>query len=377
MQAVGPAASGHQPARELVHDDHFAVLDDVVHVAVVHRVRPQALDHVVHQVHVGQVVEVRHAQRPLHLLVAFLGERGRPGLLLDRVVHVPLEHRDDAVDAVVEVGRVLGRPRDDQRRAGLVDQDAVHLVDDGVVQLSLHAVRQVPHHVVAQVVEPEFVVGAVSDVGAVGLLAGAGAQVLEALVLRLVGRVVEERRLVLDHAHGQAQAVVEGAHPLGVALGQVVVDRDEVRTLAFERVEVEGQRGDQGLAFPGLHLRDLALVQDHAADELDVEVAHLQLALRHLPADSEGVRQDVIRRGPVGQALFELVGLRPQVEVREQGQGRLLGVDLGDQRLESLELALVLAAEDLAEQDVDHGASVPTASSSILNCPAQRNSDSP
>src|SRR5207253_11128599 len=110
---------------------------------------------------------------------------------------------------------------------------------------------------------------------------------------------------------------------------------------------------------------------------LDFEAAHLQLALRQLPADSEGVRQDVIRRGPVGQALFELVGLRPQVEVREQGQGRLLGVDLGDQRLEALELALVLAAEDLAEQDVDHGASVPTASSSILNCPAQRNSDSP
>src|SRR2546427_2890446 len=45
-------------------------------------------------------------------------------------------------------------------------------------------------------------------------------------------------------------------------------------------------------------------------------------SLRHLPADGEGVRQDVIQRGPVGQALLELVGLRAQVEVREPGQGR-------------------------------------------------------
>src|SRR5207249_5714323 len=28
VQTVGPAASWHQPARELVYDDHFAVLDD-------------------------------------------------------------------------------------------------------------------------------------------------------------------------------------------------------------------------------------------------------------------------------------------------------------------------------------------------------------
>src|SRR3989475_7226769 len=85
-------------------------------------------------------------------------------------------------------------------------------------------------------------------------------------------------------------------------------------------------------------------------------------SLRHLPADGEGVRQNVIQRGPVGQALFELVGLRPQVEVREPGQGRLLGADLGDQRLEALELALVLAAENLVEQDVDHVTSVSTTS---------------
>ena len=37
----------------------------------------------------------------------------------------------------VEIGALLGRAADDERRAGLVDQDRVDLVDDGVVQLAL------------------------------------------------------------------------------------------------------------------------------------------------------------------------------------------------------------------------------------------------
>ena len=54
------------------------------------------------------------------------------------------------------------------------------------------------------------------------------------------------------------EEAVEAAHPLRVAAGQVVVDRDDVHALAFERVQVGGQGRDQRLAFAGLHLGDLA-----------------------------------------------------------------------------------------------------------------------
>ena len=40
------------------------------------------------------------------------------------------------------------------------------------------------------------------------------------------------------------------------------------------RVEVRRQRGDERLAFAGDHFGDVALVQDHAADQLHVVVAH-------------------------------------------------------------------------------------------------------
>ena len=42
VQALAPAAAGHLPAGELVDDDDLAVLDDVVAVALVQRVRPSA-----------------------------------------------------------------------------------------------------------------------------------------------------------------------------------------------------------------------------------------------------------------------------------------------------------------------------------------------
>ena len=77
------------------------------------------------------------------------------------------------------------------------------------------------------------------------------------------------------------------AHPLGVAPGQVVVDRDDVDALAFERVQVGGQGGDERLAFAGLHLGDLAAVEHRAADQLHVEVPHVQHAPAGLADDRE------------------------------------------------------------------------------------------
>ena len=79
----------------------------------------------------------------------------------------------------------------------------------------------------------------------------------------------------VDHqAHGEAQEAVDLAHPLAVALGQVVVDGDDVDPLPGQGVEVGGQGGHQGLALAGLHLGDAALVENDAADELHPVGAH-------------------------------------------------------------------------------------------------------
>ncbi len=89
MQAVGPAAAGHQAARELVDDDDFAVLDHVLHVALVQRVRLDGdLDVVLHVPVLG-VGDVADAEQLFDLLPALIGDGDGAGFLVDDVVAGP------------------------------------------------------------------------------------------------------------------------------------------------------------------------------------------------------------------------------------------------------------------------------------------------
>ena len=144
--------------------------------------------------------------------------------------------------------------------------------------------------------------------------------------------------VVHDDADRQPEERVELAHPLGVALGQVVVDRDYVHAVSGERVEVNRKRGDQRFAFAGLHLGDLALVQDNAADQLHVKMAHLQHAPAAFARHCERFRQDFVenffQRGSffVGvfnrihalmNALAEFIGLGPELFVARAASSRV------------------------------------------------------
>ena len=161
---------------------------------------------------------------------------------------------------------------------------------------------------------------------------------------------------MLDDADAHAEEAVEAAHPLGVAAGQVVVDGDDVDALAFERIEVGGQRGDERLAFARLHLGDLAAVQHHAADQLHVEVPHVQHAASGLADDRERLDQQIVERLAVGDALAEFDGLVAELFVGERLDPWFERADLGDARTQPLELALVLGADDLGEELTDHAA---------------------
>ena len=314
VEAVGPAAAGHEAAGELVDDDDLAVFDDVLDVALVEGVGLDGDLDVVLEVPVLGVGDVADAEQAFDLLPALVGDGDGAGLLVDDEVAGPclglegldqlasLELGDDDVDAGVLVGGLVGGAGDDERGAGLVDEDGVDLVDDAVVVTALDLIFELELHVVAEVVEAELVVGAVGDVGAVGVAA------------LLVVEVVD------DDADGEAEEAVDLAHPLGVALGEVVVDGDDVDAVAGERVEIAGKRGDEGLAFAGLHLGDLAGVEDHAADELHIEVAHADGALAGLADDGEGLGEDVVEGGLFGGVDGVAVFLGAVV-------GRILGGD--------------------------------------------------
>ena len=240
-------------------------------------------------------------QEFLRLRHSLLGQGDGARLLVHREVELAAEPRNDPVHRVVQVGGVLGGAADDEGGPRLVDEDRVHLVHDGVVEEPLHLlavavafgarvgamdeVLGAELHVVPQVVETELVVGPVGDVGPVGRAPLLVAQV------------------VLDHADAEPQELVEAAHPLRVAARQVVVHRDHVDALAGERVQDRREGRHQRLAFAGLHFGDAAPVQDGAAEELYVEVAHPQRTPGAFPAHGEYLGHQLrqaARRSPRG-----------------------------------------------------------------------------
>ena len=303
--------------------------------------RTQRLVDVVHHRDVGNVVEpgaleeVALGEQLFHLLGARLGE-GDGALLLVLFVVVRAELRDQLVDPAVHVRRIVGRPRDDQRGPRLVDEDVVHLVDDGVVEGPLDHLVHLELHVVPQIVEAELVVGPVGHVGGVGRLAFG------------VGEPVH------DAADGKPQKLVDLPHPLGVAPGEVIVDRHHVDALARERVEVDGKRRHQRLPLAGLHLGDHAAVQHHAAHELDVVVALPERALGRLAHGREGVVEEIVERLAAGQALAQPAGARLQRFVGKGLDFRFERVDRFGFAREALHQALVGAAHQTLRDTAEH-----------------------
>ena len=258
MQAIGPAAARHQAAGELVHDDDFAILHDVFNIAVIESVGLDCGLDVMLQVPVFWVGDIADAQHLLNFFPAFVGNRDAPVLFIHHVVAGVLlglarrdvdflalfELGDDAIDPGVFVSGFLAGAGNDERGTGFVDQDGVDFVDDGEVVAALHAIVQIELHVVAEIVETELVVGAVGDVGGVGFAA--------LLIVEVVN----------DDAHGEAEKTVQLAHPLRVAFGQIVVDRDHMHTTSAESIQINGQEWR-----PGFFLRRSSFLQSFPGAE--------------------------------------------------------------------------------------------------------------
>ncbi len=147
------------------------------------------------------------------------------------------------------------------------------------------------------------------------------------------------------HADRQAEKTIDLTHPFGVAAGEVIVDGDDVHSVAGQRIEIDGEGRDQGLAFAGLHLGDHAAMQHDPAHQLHIEMTLPEGALRRLAHGRESVDQDVIELGAVGELLLELLGPRPQLVIGHRFELRLQFVDGGNDRPQALDVTVIGGAE--------------------------------
>ena len=102
-------------------------------------------------------------------------------------------------------------------------------------------------------------------------------------------------------------------------------------------------------------------MQHDAADELHVEVPHVQHAPAGFADDGEGLGQNLVERGlqlrvllvgifdgvyALANALAKFLGLGAELLVGELLHGRLRGVDLLHQRLNALDFPFVTGAKN-------------------------------
>ncbi len=192
---------------------------------------------------------------------------------------------------------------------------------------ALNHLRHVVFHIVAQIVEAELVVRAVGDVRRIGLAA-------------LI--VVETMH---NHANGHPKELVDLAHPLRVAAGEIVVDGDDMHAFPAKRVEIDCGGGDERLALAGAHLGDRSLVQNEAADQLYVEVPLLQRAFGRLAHRRKGGGGQVIESLSGRKLGPKFVCLGAQLVIGQRPELGLERIDRGDHRPIAFEATIVRRTE--------------------------------
>ena len=148
VHALVVAAPREHAAGVLVDDEDLAVHDDVVLVLLEQLLGLDGVVEVADQRGVDRVVEVVDAEEVLDLGDARLEHADGALLLVDLVVAARLvlaagQPLHDAGELDVPLRGDVGRAGDDQRRAGLVDEDRVDLVDDAEVVATLHELAPV------------------------------------------------------------------------------------------------------------------------------------------------------------------------------------------------------------------------------------------
>ena len=123
---------------------------------------------------------------------------------------------------------------------------------------------------------------------------------------------------------------------------------------AGQGVEVDRQGRDQGLAFAGLHFRDLAPVQNNAAQHLYVEMAQAKGAFGGFAHGGEGFDHDVVDAFPRLKSLSEGGGAGLERVVGQLLEFRFKAVDGIDVLLQAVQVPVIGGTEQALGDGAEH-----------------------
>ncbi|CAB4977005.1 unannotated protein [freshwater metagenome] len=122
-----------------------------------------------------------------------------------------------------------------------------------------------------------------------------------------------------------------------------------MNAIASERIEIDRESRDKGLAFTGLHFRNPSEMQRRAAHHLDVVMTLANLATSGLANHSKCIDEDVLEIGPITQLLTELDGPVSECFIGQSFDFRLEGIDLGNETFNGPYLLAFAGAQNLVE----------------------------
>ena len=144
-------------------------------------------------------------------------------------------------------------------------------------------------HIVAQIIKTQLIIGGIGYVCRIGFFA------------RFIIHIMD------NAADAQPQSLMHDAHPIGIALGEIIIDRHHMHGASRQGVQIAWQSGDKRFAFAGFHFRNGTIMQHHAANHLHIIMALAQCAARRFAHCGKGFFKNIVKRFAIGEAGFELL----------------------------------------------------------------------
>ena len=188
VEAFRIAATFHHATGKLVYDNDLAITNNIILILLEKRLSAQRLLGMVNHLQT-LLVKIGDTKSLLDLLQTRLSKRRNTHLLIEVVIFVFDKRLRDLGKLVIQIRRLLGSGRDNERRTGFVNQDRVNFVDHSVVQTTLHEILRSLRHVVAQVIKTKFVIRSEGDVRIVSFFTRSRTQVIHLDTERLHTRL--------------------------------------------------------------------------------------------------------------------------------------------------------------------------------------------
>ena len=106
--------------------------------------------------------------------------------------------------------------------------------------------------------------------------------------------IISKAGFINNDTNGEAEEIIEFAHPAGVALCEVIVYRDNVDTTTGKSIEVNRQGCHEGFTFTSLHFGNVTFVKDNTTDELYVKWTELQNTVGRFAHERESLWQNLV-----------------------------------------------------------------------------------